>query len=88
MSVSPVCKVNTAPIPELPVVLVFFNTNPVSALCVKVISESAPKDKTALSDNSFTSSPPTMSFQKMIGGAGRQAIKKNNEHTFKPWRCF
>ena len=42
--------------------LVLFKVNPVPSVCVKVVSESAPKLNTAESLNNLTSSPNTASF--------------------------
>jgi len=54
-SVSPVCNVRTIGLSSA--VAVCFNFNPTSASCVTVISESAPKDKTAASEINRKSSP-------------------------------
>ena len=47
----------TAPTPELPAVSVFLRISPVSATCVKVTSESAPKLRTTPSLLNVISSP-------------------------------
>ena len=41
---------------------VLLRVNPVPSVCVRVVSESAPKERTAESDNNLRSSPITASF--------------------------